>query len=652
MKASMASPQLASQFLSSTVCSAKYQRLIHRPYPLHGLFIFFCLLFFLVMFFMGARYGGHLDRLYYFDASALAYELEEHGEEVAVSGKVGVSRRRRRRGRDTYRGPHRRTMMAVHATWLGFYMINLGTVLMGDAAMAPVCTCVHLGTAPGVPKCIKPIIMLGCCILTVLALMVPFIPTDLWHQLSICYWRFTPFAVLINIVFADHMMNDVDWQIGWGIPVVMVIGYLLRCRIADFAFMGISLVLLTLCFIGRTRPPAASVAVSIAASLISYVLCLAVLILMDRWRRARDRMAASTSNHDPSAQQPRWGRFWSKTNHPLMLSVGVFSFLMTHTAMGQTLNRFLLQHSGHDTLAILLVVLAAAVMATYGNEMDRELVGDPALLDRGRGWGVIPELRELRGGGPGEGGGVGGVGGPAAELGESTGIRTVGMSMETTPVAEFEALYDRHVLEIRIGRTGVALRWILATRVLSVMLVVLIHGRNGLTDHRIAAPLLGLVLAAFATTGCAPRGHTIGGESLYVRLCNLCRSLQPLHFVVLLVVKILRGGDGTVWDRFALLHEPYYVDIFCAEMVGDVCVASMLELPFADVLLMVLASLARFSGITYPTHNFAQRIVGVTAVHLLILIGYLARARGRYRVATASNMQRRDAAMVAQWASM
>ena len=472
----------------------------------------------------------------------------------------------------------------------------------------------------------------------------------------------------------------VVWQLIAGVPVIMFVGYLLRCRVSEFAAMAF------VCHVGqvvrvsiRIQAMPARVAADFAWAMLMCLLCTAVLSALSRWRMRRN------AQHE-ARHELRILRDVIKHHPGTIVAVAVSTVLM-HSPLGQVL---LEAKGNHDVVALFFATGITFVVATYGSvRVDHQFVGVPervSYLDLDGG-----DETGRMGGGGGDGRGGGGSSSSSGGGGDPEGERIIRVAHSTLAARR---------------RTNLAFRCLVASRLMLAGLILWGDGGDA-TNPRLVPPMVGLLLALGAASSPAlacsltfpvlfrrwlrwlsrrlpispavfvcseedggeevansdsPAGRALRlGLALARNLRLVCRGLQAIHFLTFALLKLARGGEMFRWHRLALgyppgeaeyeAREPWFVDVYCLEMMADIGIAGMLDLSFANVLVLVAASFARFCAVVAPLMSSDAHIVAVGMVHAVVLGAYLWVARKRLQQASSARRLRNTAEMVGLWAT-
>jgi hypothetical protein len=542
----------------------------------------------------------------------------------------------------------RMTTALVHSIWFGTYTMTLTQSLWSGAAQAPLCRCMGtVGRAPAIPyvACLKPFALVCWFSLVALGAAIPFISAESWHRCLLWIWRIaSTFAGVSNVLLADWMAKTAVTQIIAGVPVCMLAGYLLRCRVSEFALFVVGSVAHVLFAAARRPAVFFRVAADCGWCILTCIVCTAMLVALSRWRMKR-RAAHNKMKLFQDVVR----------HHPGTIIVAVVSVLATHSPLGQ----WLLERSNHDVFAFFFATVFVLTVLSYGsNRVDSEFLG--------------------------------GLEGRAVEGGEEDGVDGGTWAGAGSTNQGGKPGYSLQASGLRYARPTLAVCVLVVSRIL--LGGVILWGTGDVWNPRLIPLMVALLLsllvvslysAALPATlcklgaMCGVRGgqadcgggsENNAGLALARNLRLLCRGLQPIHFVTFALLKLLNGGEMFTWHRAALGYqhvsanhwvvlpafEPWFVDVYCLELIVDVVVASLLEMSFADVLVIGVVSLARFAAVAYPLPSSDVHIVAVGFVHIVMVGGYLWRAKKRLwrvRRGEVGNAVQKTATMVNVWAT-
>ena len=512
------------------------------------------------------------------------------------------------------RGPaDRMTLALVHFLWGAIYGVNLANSWQG-VAMWPWCTCL----APTV--CMRPLVVTQFVGIVALGVVAPFISAALWNLSLLWLYRITQLGVIANVVTAAYMTPTVAQHMIGTYPVNMILGYLLRCSVSEYiALVPVNMVMLIT--VGyRLQAAPARVVADVFWSVITLAATVATLAALNQWRDGRESHKSSRVS---------WAIWDVSRNHPATFVVAVVSCVIMHSPIGLS----------HDVIAFSFSSGVAFTVATYGRQLDHQLVGVPM-----------------------------------HSAGNSAGDSAFKATAEVGHPDDQQTAEDDEAAAVRCARNTLAL-WSLIVSRMMLGGVVLYTTGGDYQNPRLLPPLVGLLLTIVCSGqfGCVSRaasmlrlGGGLNSRSLDVhglwlarRLRMLCRGLQPIHLVIFALLKVVNGGDTFKWHRLALgyppiahAREPWFVDAYCLELMANVCIAGTLELPFTDILVQVIASLVRFTAMAYPLSYLGDtHLVAVGVVHAVVLGAYLWRARKRLRHEESNFRAKNAAEIVGVWAT-
>ena len=347
-------------------------------------------------------------------------------------------------------------------------------------------------------------------------------------------------------------------------------------------------------------------------------------------------------------------------HYPGTIIVAVVSVLATHSPLGQ----WLLERSNHDVFAFFFATVFMMTVLSYGsNRVDSEFVGGPEgrAVESGEEGGILVEGKWAGAGGANQGGK------PGYSL-QASGLRYARPTLAVCMLVVSRILLGGVILwgtgDVRNPRL------IPLVVALILTLVVSLYSAALPATLRKLGAMCGIRGGQADCSGdCGGGGsENNAGAALARNLRRLCRGLQPIHFVTFALLKLLNGGEMFTWHRAALGYQhvsanhwivlpafdPWFVDVYCLELIVDVVVASLLEMSFADVLVIGVASLVRFAAVAYPLPSSDVHIVAVGFVHIVMVGGYLWRAKKRLwrlRRGEGGNAVQNTATMVNVWAT-
>ena len=619
-------------------------------------------------------------------------------------------------------GPIGRKLLAiVHGLWLVMYSLHIASAFgLGgwDFAMEPMCTCI-LTTASSAAKssaakstarhllCLKPMVAVHALCLVVWAGAVPFISSRTWRRGLLWLWRAEPFGLLLGIVLADWMAPTATVQLICSLPLYMLLGYYLRCRVSEFSSILVGYGAIMMAALVRVQATTARAVLGMTLYVLMSLACVGSLSALSRWRLVRERSEEKRGfggggddddNEDPLdddnpsdwGSRPSEGKIFLPWWSPVTLLVALTSYGMQHSPLGLVLQ----DRSNFDIVGVCVtVILVVAFLAR--RRLNRELVGipppggdtsRPAAMLQWRGFCNNEGEDSLVGrGGQRHGGGGGGFSIGSSED-DAGAVAAYMAAVRLASARGWHALYCILASRVASGclimwANGDALGWVLwgngdgglVTVMFGFFLAIVVavfpqctrckgKGGHGVLYADTAVPTKKDECVSGGWQNTAASRAAFGGLVLGRRLHLVFRLGKPCQMVLFVVWRwmVLANVEGvTSWEmqmsRRTRMPALWFIANHCLFTVADMYIAGVLELEFADVLVNVLSSLARFAAIAHvlPHKHLGDdaHLAAVMFVHAAVIGVYLWQARTKMRRGDSDRQARKAAETIGLWAT-